>query len=340
MRRPPRTSLQDWIPRLRRTRSEARPALPARRRLLPLVGLLLLVLLAGCSAPGSLSMEPVTDAELVDRASRSLDRPGPAGDSGEDEEAATIRSAIENGSATIESPSPPIREGLPFEYGGAYHDLTWTVVDERTENSVSFLVDYNATDPRGERVAYEDLPAADRRAVEALLPPRVDRRVDGYELGASTRYNDSELERSVLVSGEPTVVVFEGEAYPVKFDGTSEMTIHTYRYTATEVAEDADAYARDLKSEYLFTLSGLSESERSVVDAAVEDNYYAEDTDDEAFRSVLDRFRSHDAVVSEEAHGEWLVRYDGEVYWAGLWYDGFARDGGPERMSGAGSESR
>jgi len=279
-------------------------------------------------------MDPVTDAGIVRHASRQVDRTG----SGADQpEATTIRSAIENGSATVESPSPPVREGKPFEHEGGFYDLTWTVVGERTETSVSLLVDYNATDPEGERVAYEDLPAADRRAVDALLPPRDGRRVEGYELGASTRYDDTELARSVLVSDRPTVVVFEGEAYPVKFDGTSEFTVHTYRYTATTVAGSRDEYARDLRDEYLFTLDGLSDAERAVVESAIEDNYYAED-DDEAFRSVLEAFRRHEAVASEEAHGEWLVRYEGEVYWADLWYDGFDVADASGATSGSGRE--
>ena len=306
-------------------------------RLLPLGALLALVLLAGCSAPGSISMDPVSDADIVEQASRSLARSyAPAED---DEEARMLRTAIENGSATIDSPSPPVREGLPFEYEGAFYDLTWTVVDERTVSSVSLLVDYNASNPEGEQIAYEDLPAADRRAVDALLPPRDDRRVEGYELGASTRYNDSELERSVLVSHEPTVVVYEGEAYPVKFDGTSEMTVHTYRYSAAKIADSDGEYARDLKDEYLFSLDGLTDAERAVVDEAIEEgSYYAEDDDDQAFRSVLEAFRRHEAVASEEAHGEWLVRYDGEVYWADLWYDGFDVDGASGASSGSGSE--
>jgi len=305
-------------------------------RLLPLGALLALVLLAGCSAPGSLSMDPATDADIVERASRSLERAAPPAE--DDEEARTIRTAIENGSATIDGPNPPVREGKPFEYEGAFYDLTWTVVDERTVTSVSLLVDYNASDPTGERIDYEDLPAADRRAVDALLPPRDDRRVEGYELGASTRYNDSELSRSVLVAQEPTVVVYEGEAYQIAFDGTSQYTVETYRYTATKVADSHDEYARDLKEEHLFTLQSLTDAERQVVDESIEEgSYYAED-DDEAFRAVLDEFRRHEPVVEEEAHGEWLVRYDGEVYWANLWYDGFDVDRTSGASSGSGRE--
>lgn len=321
MRRPERSSLHDRLPSARRSLTTGRRVLPPRRRLLPLVGLLVLVLLAGCSAAGSMTMDPVTDAEIAERASRGI---GPAGAPADDPEARAIRSAIENGSGTVEAQSPPVRDGLPFAYEGAYYDLSWEVIDERTATSVSLVVDYNATDPEGRRIAYDDLPAADRRALSSLIPPDERHADEEVSMGAVSTYNDTEVEESVFVP-EPRydVVVYEGEAYAVRLDGTREVTVNTYRYTAEAVANSTDEYARDLKEEYLFTLEGLTDVEREVVEAAIEDDYYAENDDDEAFRSVLERFRRHDAVESEEAHGEWLVRYDGEVYWAQLDYFGY-----------------
>lgn len=293
-----------------------------RQHLLATAALLLLVLLAGCEAAGSVEMDPVTDDELVDRASRSLERTAPGTEP--DREATMLRSALANGSGTIDATAPPVRAGLPFEHDGAYYDLSWTVVDERTETSVAIEIDYNATDPSGERIDYADLPAPDRRALAALLPRRHERETEGYDFGAATRYDDTAVAASVLVPEQRyDVVVYGGEAYPIRVGGTREVTVNTYRYTSRRVAGDADEYAAALKEEHLFALSGLSEAERSVVDAAIEDDYYAEDEDDEAFRSLLDRLRRHEPVAGEEAHGEWLVRYEGEVYWTDVWYDGF-----------------
>ena len=330
MRRPQRDPLHGRLPAVRR-------AFPPRRRLLPLLGLLLLVLLAGCSAAGSMTMEPVTDAEVAERASRGI---GPAGDPADDPEARAIRSAIENGSGTIEAQSPPVRDGHPFEYLGSYYDLSWEVVDERTATSVSLVVDYNATDPEGRRIAYEDLPAADRRALPSLTPPEERHAEEGASMGAVSTYNDSEVESSVFVP-EPRydVVVYEGEAYPVRLDGTREVTVNTYRYTAEVVANSSEEYARDVKDEYLFTLSGLSEEERSVVETAIEEGYYAEDRDDAAFRSVVERFTRHEAIEPGDTYGEWLVRYDGEVYWASLEYGGISMSDS-SAMSGSGTEPR
>lgn len=318
-------------------RRHQRSSLPPRHRLLPLLGLLLLVFLAGCSAAGSMTMDPVTDDEIAERASRGFD---PADRTDLDAEARMLVDAFENGSGTIEAQSPPVRDGLPFAYDGAYYDLSWGVVDERTATSVSLVVDYNATDPEGRRIAYEDLPAADRRALSSLIPPEERHAESGEALGAVSTYDDSEVESSVFVP-EPRydVVVYEGEAYPVRLDDTREVTIETYRYTAEAVADSTDEYARDLKEEYLFTLSGLTDEERSVVETALEEGYYAEDRDDAAFRSVVERFTRHQAIEPGDTYGDWLVRYDGETYWAHLEYGGIAMgDSSARRDSGAETE--
>ncbi|GGM75107.1 hypothetical protein J2752_002815 [Halarchaeum rubridurum] len=53
-------------------------------------------------------------------------------------------------------------------------------------------------------------------------------------------------------------------------------------------------------------------------------------------RSVLERFRAHDAVQRGEMHGSWVVRYDGRVYWADLHYGQFVEEtyvSGPDRRN-------
>ncbi|GGN15423.1 hypothetical protein [Halarchaeum nitratireducens] len=290
-----------------------------RRHVIVLAALLPLVLLAGCSAAGSISMDPVSNAELVDHASRDA----PTDEAEPDPEARMIRDAIRNGSATIEDRHEPVEAGLPFAYRGSYYDLSWTIVGEREATGVDIEVDYNASNVSANRIAYDDLPESDQRALDMLFPPGDNRRTEGYDLGTDGTYTDAEANRSVLVpTQEYDAVVYEGDAYPIRVSNTHDVTFNTYRYTSTVVADDADAYARQLKDEHLFTLDGLNESERAVVSEAINGSYYAEDTDDTAFRGVLERFRAHDddAVQREETRGSWIVRYDDTVYWADLSY--------------------
>lgn len=298
------------------------------RRALAALGLLVLVALAGCSAAGSLSMEVGTDQRIAEEASRSAAADHP------DDDRAVVRRAIGNGSATVTDGSPPVERGLPFAYQGGYYEVDWNVTDSRPATSVSVEMDYNGTAPASETVGYDAISPRDRELLSGLLPPRTERRVDGYDIGAGGTYTEAERNRSVLLSGEYEAVRFEGETYPVAVE-TEPTTLQTYRYTATPVADSTAAYADRLRERHLFTLSGLSEDERAVVEEAINENgsYYAESDDDEAFRGVLEKFDGRSAIESTEYHGTWLVRYDGEVYVAALSYGGFdgARPSGDGR---------
>ena len=44
---------------------------------------------------------------------------------------------------------------------------------------------------------------------------------------------------------------------------------------------------------------------------------------DEAFGRLVERFRAVEGVLEDDYYGEWLVRWDGETYYAKLRYDGF-----------------
>lgn len=284
-----------------------------------LLALLVVLPLAGCSAAGSIAMTDVDDDGLAAEASRSLP-PKHA-----DAERSLVRSAVENGSATANGSSPPVdADGKPFAVDGAYYDLSVESVGEHTETRVSLEIDYNGTTD-GQAVAYEDLSPADRSLVDSLLPPERDHRTDGYDMGVSKRYGDSDVESSVLLSGEYEALEYDGERYPIEVDSRA-VTVTTYRYTAEEVAANSIEYAESVRDRYLFTLSGLSDDEREIVDEATDGTYYADSSNDDAFQSLLDRFAEHDAVVRTDYRGEWIVRYDGEIYWAELDYDGFSVD--------------
>lgn len=297
-----------------------------QRRLLLLTCLLATLLaLSGCSAAGSLEMRSVNDSELADAASRSYDRAvdRPAGVPTPPNE--ILQEAVGNDSATVTDVTPPIEEGLPFVVDGRYYNLSYSVINESSATRVSIRIDYNGSAPNGTAIAYDELPAVDQEALDAILPPRDVPSTDGYELGVGAVYNDSELRKSVL--GPDTaydVVVYEGERYPINVGDTREVTVKTYRYEATEVAASADAYADQLREEYTFRLSDLSDAEASVVSEAIEEGtYYAEDEDDEGFGSLVDRFEERQAITRDQASGLWLVRYNGEVYLVDLHFGGF-----------------
>jgi hypothetical protein len=65
------------------------------------------------------------------------------------------------------------------------------------------------------------------------------------------------------------------------------------------------------------------------VNEAIDSVYYAEDTDEESFRSIMDQFSAESAIEADHYDGTWPVRYDGKVYIAELFLGGSTRTTGP-----------
>jgi hypothetical protein len=297
------------------------------RKALAALGLLALVALAGCSATGSLSMETANNAEIAEAASRPavVDSPAP-------DDRRVVREAIENRSGTATATEPPVQRGLPLAYEGSYYEIDWNATGTEPGTAFAVGVDLNGTAPADETVRFEELSERDRRLLGNLLiamSEREPRLNPGPEIAIPEEYTMSETNESVLLSGEYSAVRYNGTVYPFVLEERREETLTRYRYTVDRVADSTSAYAQQLRDEHLFTLSGLSEGERSVMNEAIDGVYYAEDTDDESFRSIMDQFSAESAIEAGSYDGTWLVRYDGKVYTADLSYGGFDQDERP-----------
>lgn len=293
----------------------------SRRLLLGLCVLAVCAVLAGCSAPGSLTLSAVNDTELGENATRSIS----PGSTNENTFTRIVTGAVENGSVTATSAyDPPVDpDGLPVAVDGRVYELTATPISNETHTRASIEIDYNASDTTGITAAYDTLSAADQRVLQPLLPPQTDRRVPGPDFGAGDRYTPAERNASVLLSSHPEIIVYDGERYPITIE-TRPAAVTTYEYTATELAQNYTTYGQQLREEYAITLRGLSDGERTLLDEARTGGYYAESTDDAAFNSLRTRLRSQPAVTEDASHGRWVVRYKGTIYWAVLHDDGFA----------------
>ncbi len=297
-----------------------------RHLVFPLLAVVLSVVLAGCAHPaGSLQMEPVDDTTLAEHASYET--------SGADlypriDQERTARQIIENGSLTIPGPRPPVSTDLPYEYNGAYYNLSYDNVGEKPGASTLLHVDYNATDPEGTDVAFAELSAADREKLGQLLdnPPSYIR--DGPDADVLLSYPEPSDEESVILqhAEETLIVTYEGSEYVISTDRVQDEVLDIYQYEATPVAESTEAYADDLRRDYQFTLSNLDEGETDVVETAIDDGYYAESTSDESFDSLAETFRQHRAIEGDEYWGSWLVQYDGQLYWAEMEFGAFVGD--------------
>lgn len=290
-----------------------------RRTLLAATALLALLALAGCSSPGSIEMERVNDADIGREATLEVPTPPPDAPDPAHARADTIREAIETGSATADGRGPPVREAGPYRHEDGVFNLSHEVVDSHQETGADVRVDYNPDDASGEAIAYEDLPEVDRERLSPLFPPD-DEGGEGYDIGVGVRYNDSEAAESVLVGPqEYEVVTYEGERYRIDVE-TEPVTVNTYRYTAEEVAPSVAAYGSRLREEYEFTLDGLSDEQRSVVESAIDGGYTADENGDSGFEAVIDEFQAHESVEEDEYEGTWIARYEGETYWVDIRY--------------------
>jgi len=297
-----------------------------RRLVLAAVAVLAALALAGCAdAAGSIRMEPVNDTALAERASEETTGGGfyPAID-----RQRTARQVITNGSATVVDHRPPLASSLPYEYRGEYYNLSHEVVDSQPGVQTMVRVDYNATDPNGTRLAFGDLSPADRAKLRPMFENPPEFRREGPEGELTFDYVESAAGSSTLLERETeqVVVTYEGRQYAVEVAETREVTLDTYRYEATRVADSPEAYADALTRRYAFTLSDLDENETRVVESALDDGYYADSTDDAGFDALVDRFLAHPAVERDDHSGHWIVRYEGQRYWVELRFGAFVEN--------------
>lgn len=286
-----------------------------RRLARQLAVIALLVGLAGCSSAGSLSMTPAPNATVIaDHASLEAE----ALDADERQLVAAARNGAE---PTVTDDHPPFTPDRPIAVDGAYYNVSWSTIAAGEVPEFALTLEKNPSNTTGESIAYEALPAVDRRAL-----PAPDSRLltDDETIATLAVYTENEQDASVLVPDpEYDLLEIDGRTIRVTVEGPSPKTIYTYRYDASPVAETSDELASQLESEHLFTLSNLTASERRIVENAIGDTHYVEDESD-AWTRLLERFDAAEPVYAvdpddpEYVDGEYLVRYDGTVYWADI----------------------
>jgi len=314
--------------------------------LLPLAGCLSAVPGGGAAGSGtaaelptaSLSMAPVEDAEIPPLVLHTVTREY---GSGERTPEATLLDRLEReGSATADRTRPPLPADRPLAYGDTVYRLAYEVTEETPAIRFSVTVDIvNGDEREGRTVAFSDLPAVDRRVFErnGLASGEV------VGIGTTLLYTEREAERSTLVP-ETDVSVVEwdsGSEAEWVVDDAHETDLKTYRYTV-EGTTPASEYGREIRERAQWALSDLSDAERDVVEAAIEDRHVVatDETPTPALASLVERFRPHDRVEESsseyrnEVGGPYLVRYRGEVYWTRLSIRPSAFGSGPETGTG------
>ncbi|WP_146417946.1 hypothetical protein [Haloarcula hispanica] len=277
-----------------------------RRQFLASGTALLSVAVAGCGHPSVvLDMDDGTATDIADEVSISPDS--------ESAEYTVVSAAIENGSATRRGRNELFDQIDTVRIDDAFYEVSETALESSDVTVYEVRIDFdpaNSTAEIGE-IAYEELPTADRQRLDPIISDDNPPTGDGYDVGVGYGTAEEVGDGSVFVpERQYDIIVHDGDRYRVTVS-TRTTTETEYRYEATEVASGVASFADQIRDQYLFTLSGLSDAEREVVEEAIDGGYFE---DNEAFQSVTDRIREHEGIEVTDSYGTWLLAYEQGEY--------------------------
>lgn len=277
-----------------------------RREFLASGTALLSVAIAGCAHPVVvLDMDEATAGDIVNEVTMTV---GP-----DSAERSLVSSALENGSATRSGRYELFDSADTVRVGDTFYDVSETRLGSSEVTVYEVLVDFdpaNSTPELGE-IEYDDLPEADRQRLDPIVSGADPRSQDGYDVGVGYGTAEEVGNESVFVPERQYDIIIRGEnRYRVAVDSRTTPEA-TYRYEVTEVASGVETFADQIREQYLFTLSDLSDAERAVVEEATNGGYFQ---DDDAFRSVIDRIREHEGITVDDSYGTWLLEHESTEY--------------------------
>ncbi|GAB3690551.1 hypothetical protein GCM10028857_27040 [Salinarchaeum chitinilyticum] len=279
-----------------------------RRQFLASGAALCSVAAAGCAHPAVvLDLTEATPDELADEASMAAE-PG-------SEEAVIVGAAGEDGSTTLTGRGERFRRTSTVRVDGAVYDVSEHRVGSSNVTVYDLGFDFDPADATPERgeIAVEALPAVDRHRLDPLLTPEPQSRSDGVDVTDEWGTAAELGNQSVFVPDQQYDVIVDGaDRYRVHVSAETE-SLPEYRYEVTQIAPSVEAFAQQLRDQYLFALEGLSDDERSVVEEAIDGAYF---DDDDAFQSVVDRIHQHEGLNEDDFYGTWLLEYESAAYLA------------------------
>ncbi|MFC7115204.1 hypothetical protein ACFQH2_09925 [Natronoarchaeum sp. GCM10025703] len=277
-----------------------------RRQFLASGTALLSVALAGCAHPSVvLDMDEATPDDIASEVSMTAE-PG-------SEEYTVVSSALENGSATRSGRYELFDREDTVRYEDTFYEVSESPIDSGEVTVYEVQIDFDPADSTPERgeIEYDDLPEADRQRLDPIVSRESAPNTDGYDLGVGYGTAEEVEGESVFVPEQQyDILVYDENRYRVAVDSRTA-TQDEYRYEVNEVASGVEPFADQVREQYLFTLSGLSEDERAVVEEAIDEGYFS---DDEDFQSVSERIREHEGIREDGFYGTWLLEYEGTEY--------------------------
>ncbi|MDS0221963.1 hypothetical protein NDI54_11460 [Haloarcula sp. S1AR25-5A] len=277
-----------------------------RRQFLASGTALLSVALAGCGHPAVvLDMDEATATDITNQLSTSPETNSTA--------CSVASAAIENGSATHRGRSELFDPGETVRIGDTFYEVSESRLDSSEVTVYEVRIDFDPADTTAEigEIAYEDLPATDRDRLDSIIGDKNFSGGEGYDVGTDYGTAEEVGNGSVFVPEQQyDIISHDGDRYRITVSSRTA-TETEYRYEVTEVASGVEPFTDRIRDQYLFTLTGLSDAEREVVEEAIDGGYFE---DDEAFQSITDRIRDHEGIEVTDSYGTWLLAYERTEY--------------------------
>lgn len=281
----------------------------------------------GCvPAPkANLSMTETDDLGIAREVTYPIEEDGPRSN--------FVSNAVENGTTVVNDTEARFPENRSFVYQEAIYQLTYDITDSRPARVFHFTLNRAEGEVNeSEVIQFDDLPAVDREkfASRGLAEDPF------LGIGSSLLYYEPEVPKSMLVPDpEYTVIEWDAETQGrFTVDGSYDTTVNTYQYSAEQVHSSAAKFGRTIREQHEFTLSGLSDGERTIVTEAIENErgwvLMPDESPPDALYSLIDRFSKRQAVLrewededdrAEGPSGNYIVRYDDTLYWTGFGVD-------------------
>lgn len=279
-----------------------------RRQFLATGTAILTTAVAGCGHPTVvLAMDAATARDIANQMSIRTETGS--------EEQTLVTTALENGTATRQGRYALFDRTNTVEVNGTFYEVSETRLKSSEVTIYEVSIDLGTDDATPEigAIEYDALPEVDKEKLDPVFVG--DAATSQPEHAVSVEYGTADAvgPESVFVpERQYDVVVHDGNRYAVAINSKTAPEAE-YQYQVTEVAAGVDAFAQQLREQYLFELGDLSDAEREIVEEAIESGYYE---DDDAFRSVIEKIRAHEGLAVHDSDGTWLVEYEGDEYLA------------------------
>ncbi|MCX2819675.1 hypothetical protein EGH25_09980 [Haladaptatus sp. F3-133] len=226
----------------------------------------------------------------------------------------SVRTALSNGTSerTTEDSflTGEFSDKDTVQYRGAYYRLSQREVGKVTAEGIRVNV---TRTQRPAQYRLRELPNVDREPIERKIDSIRD---SNPRIITEQLYELKERNRSVLLEEREIVVSHRGRNYTVAARDHETLERNLYVYESSVVANSSVEYSNRLLRNHSFTLEAPPESSESVLNEAIDDTYYGEET--EGFSSLKDRFMQENPYILDDTRGVWFVRYNDSLYKAEL----------------------